>query len=90
MSHMTQLCLRRLRLYSSARASAAMIWNCAIAFVCVTTGLRISSCSVGGSSSPNHMSGARCAVKNFSGGKGHHLLPNSETTLVVMKDRVAQ
>jgi hypothetical protein len=73
-----------------AAPSDCLTCICTIIFDCVTRGLRISSCAVGGNSSPNHMSGARCAVKNFSGGKGHHLLASSETTLlVVMADSVS-
>jgi hypothetical protein len=57
-------------------------------FACVTKGLANSVCTVGGNSSLNHISGARCIVKNFSGGMGSHLFPRSE--MVVMKDRIAQ
>lgn len=73
-------------------ANPCRSWNAIIAFDCVTSGLRISSCMVGGNSSPNHMSSARCIVKNFSGGNGHQRLLSSDTTVVslIMKARIPQ
>ena len=57
---------------------------------CCTKGLLTWSCIVGGSSSPNHMSAARCGVKNCVQCIGHHLSASSDTTFsVVMKDRIA-
>lgn len=75
------------------RRPASRVWRtvcCIIHLDCCTKGLLTWSCIVGGSSSPNHMSGARCGEKNCSHERGNHLLASSETTSVVMKDRISQ